>query len=558
MSDGATVGETARRAPMVDETARRAPKQELPLPHPLEWILLCAGLALVIRYRWLFDDAFVYFRYVDHLVFLDAGLVYNRGEYVEGFSSPLHCLLLAALRALHLGFPEIVWGLGVVSFLVFGYGLVVLNRRLSPPGRVLGFPLAYLALNYSVASFFTSGLETPLEHVLAVGVALFVLQPRSIPLAVGVALAPLVRPELALALGMAAVWAWARTRSFPWVLAITAALANGAWLVFRIGYYADLLPNTFYLKDRNELGRGLRYLADAAGPYHLLLVVGVLALLLAMAARRPPVDAPLRVAPRLMMGAIALAVAAYVARIGGAAVHYWYLSFAFPLFVCAFAGIPELSLARFGVRSRPVLQAGAMVGVALLVFAAHPRQLSSHPFFDSPKVRVPDGINDPHWHRRLQLWESSGDVTIAALRAFAPQLAEDGYDGVLVGGWCQDNWEFFRLRVVHSFGLTEAVLARIDALEYRGGHKQLEQLAHEIAALQEGGARGPGMYRAALEAGRAPSWVRPNLDALEVIERKVYNRHAFAENLALALAFPRVRHDPLAPWRSPTRGGRGG
>ena len=39
-------------------------------PSALEWIYLIVGLVLVYRYRWLFDDSFVYYRYVDNLLFL--------------------------------------------------------------------------------------------------------------------------------------------------------------------------------------------------------------------------------------------------------------------------------------------------------------------------------------------------------------------------------------------------------------------------------------------------------------------------------------------------------
>ena len=68
---------------------------------PVGWVYgnLVVGLVFVARYRWLIDDAFVYFRYVDNLLFLGRGLVYNQGEYVEGFSSPLWTLLLTLLRA---------------------------------------------------------------------------------------------------------------------------------------------------------------------------------------------------------------------------------------------------------------------------------------------------------------------------------------------------------------------------------------------------------------------------------------------------------------------------
>lgn len=57
------------------------------------------GLFFTIHYAWLLDDAFVYFRYVDNALFLGRGLVYNAGEYVEGYSSPFWTLLLLVLRS---------------------------------------------------------------------------------------------------------------------------------------------------------------------------------------------------------------------------------------------------------------------------------------------------------------------------------------------------------------------------------------------------------------------------------------------------------------------------
>ena len=49
------------------------------------------------------------------------------------------------------------------------------------------------------------------------------------------------------------------------------------------------------------------------------------------------------------------------------------------------------------------------------------------------------------------------------------------------------------------------------------------------------------MYRRAVEEGSAAPWMIVNLETIEVIERKIYNRHDFFENLALALRFtPRL------------------
>jgi hypothetical protein len=506
-------------------------------------VLLAAGVGLVVRYRWLFDDAFVYFRYVDHWLFLDSGLVANRGEYVEGFSSPLHCLVLAALRSLELSYPTLVTLLGCAAYLAFGYGLIVLNRRLSPEGRVLNLPLATLGLNYSTTSFFTSGLETPLEHVWAVWTALFLLHPRSRLTALAVATAPLVRPELALVVAIAGLHAWLRTRRFPWWLAGLALAANGAWLVFRITYYADLLPNTFYLKDDTQLRQGLAYLWDLLRPYHVLPLALALVGLLAAVARRAG-SAALSLAPRLAMAAAALGVAAYVVRIGGGAVHYWYLSFAFPLFVCAFAGIPELALTWLVRRRRPLLEEAAVLVFGLGVLSLYPRQLDAHPLRARVEHRQVGVVNDSMWHRRhpsLDLELNRRSDPLEDLKAFAPQLAESGYEAITAHFWCRWIWKNQRKRVVHGFGLTDALLARTDAPETRPGHKpELGRFARQIVELSRDGEPGPGMYRRALAAGRAPDWVRRNLAAIEIIERKVYNRHAFWENLALALSFPRI------------------
>jgi hypothetical protein len=46
------------------------------------------------------------------------------------------------------------------------------------------------------------------------------------------------------------------------------------------------------------------------------------------------------------------------------------------------------------------------------------------------------------------------------------------------------------------------------------------------------------MYRSAVATRRVPAWVANNLETIELIERKVYNRHDLLENLGLAFQFP--------------------
>ena len=56
----------------------------------------------------------------------------------------------------------------------------------------------------------------------------------------------------------------------------------GGWMVFRVTYYADLFPNTFYLKDELDVAQGWAYLMDTVRTYwlHLFLLVNAVGLLL--------------------------------------------------------------------------------------------------------------------------------------------------------------------------------------------------------------------------------------------------------------------------------------
>lgn len=508
------------------------------LPRPIEWAYILLGLALVVRYRWLMDDAFVYFRYIDNFLFLDIGLVYNAGEYVEGFSSPLWLLLLLALRALRLGFPAIVLGLGVACFACFAYGLVVLNRRLSPPGPIVNLPLAFLACNYSVATYFTGGLETAPLQALAVIYALFLLFPRNRALQAAVALSPLVRHELVLPLVVALV----AVRKVPGVarrVAVAAAFSLTAWLLFRVYYYADLLPNTFYLKDDWMVRRGLVYVHHTLATYHLYLPASLLLVLAVVLWRR---GVPSANGLRLTMLGMALPVLLYVVKVGGASVQYWYLAFPFCLAIAATSGLAELAarhVSPLGFRGwAPLL--GLLTAVASL--ALFPPQLDRHPLREGAEAKPLRGINDPQWHRNL-LRRRGGDwpaTTSPARQMEWRQSAEPfAYSSVFRAGLCIQIYERYGARVVHMFGLTDPFLARVNAVAHKPGHKrELWLLAQDLVELRRDAKNG-SLARAVAE-GRAPSWIVENLATMEIIERKMYNRHRLGENLRLALS-PRLR-----------------
>lgn len=533
-------------------------------PSPLEWLCLAVGVFLTLRYAWVLDDAFVYLRYADNWVGLGNGLVYNRGEFVEGFTSPAWMLLVGAFDALGWDYWLVVRVVGVASFALFWWWLVVLNRELSPADApVVNAPLVFLSFNYAVACYFTSGVEAPLVQVAAAAYALFLVRPeRRAPGAV-VALSPLVRPELALTFGLALAWTGWRTRRWRPVLALALAggVATGGWLLFRVWYYADLLPNTFYLKNLVDPAQGRIYLMQTLDTYGVVPLAAGFALLAALLRwRRVAIDGW----ARLAMLALAAAVAAYVVRIGGDPRHHRYLVFPFCLGVAASAGLVEQGLRAFAPRwcgrpaarrTRLAVVAGVWtLGLALGLFSGSrvPPQLAGHPLLRPVAHHRVDGINDAHFHRvhrDLAAWPWTLEPRFDHREALEDW--RDGRDGpggtpghpayreVIAEGWCYTAWERFDDRVVHLAGLTDALLARVEMDPDRPGHKfGLFPMARELAALYEDYPPGPGALRRAVEDGRAPAWVADNLDTIEVVERKVYNRHHLGENLRLAFAFP--------------------
>ena len=151
---------------------------------------------------------------------------------------------------------------------------------------------------------------------------------------------------------------------------------GGAYLLFRVWYYADLFPNTFYLKNATQFSWGLTYLHDTLVVYGVYVLAPVL-LILALLLRKRGED--IAMGQRLLLLAMAAMVGAYVIKIGGDGRHYRYLAFPFCLAVCASAGLPERALATFAPGLRGVGVTAVGIVLALIFASFHPRQLSDSP-----------------------------------------------------------------------------------------------------------------------------------------------------------------------------------
>lgn len=303
-------------------------------------LALVVALSGVIWPAWLSDDAFISFRYAQNLA-QGNGLVYNVGERVEGYTNFLWTVLAALLIAL--GGDVAVWshlagaGLGV-AIVLLTYGL---GARLA--GAPWGLLAALAAATSQSLLLYTgrgSGLETGLFTLLVLaGGACYLRADGRATRWLGaagalLALAALTRPEGALVFAFTAAHlalravAGAGLRPKEWLARLSSLvlrpsslwLLAGAFLAiwspyfaWRIWYYGDLLPNTFYAKTGGGLSQVLRGAAYAGA---FALTLGGPLLLVAVA--------PWLRAPRAALASwrgyalpLVLLYSAYIVAVGG-------------------------------------------------------------------------------------------------------------------------------------------------------------------------------------------------------------------------------------------------
>ena len=251
------------------------------------------------RYFALFDDAMISMRYAWNLSH-GSGLVWNTGEYVEGYTNPLWTLVMSPATFLFdkSGAVLAIQVLGVVLMLANAYLVMLIADHLfsGEVGQHGGLfrVLAFLcALSYYPLVYWTlMGMETGL---LAVLLSLSVLSAvryvrdrkpaRGLLLSASLGLAFLTRPDaVVLAVPIFAYVFFGTRKTFTpsQLLALVGPLALivAGQEAFRWAYYGELLPNTYTLKvtgwpllDRIENGMGFvrPFLAEV---WVLLVLVG--------------------------------------------------------------------------------------------------------------------------------------------------------------------------------------------------------------------------------------------------------------------------------------------
>jgi len=217
------------------------------------WVF--AGLLLhhALRYAWVAEDAFINLRVVAQA--LDGwGLVWNQGERVQVYTSPLWLLLTLATSAV-VGDPvqAVVWLSLATSAMT-----VVLLWQLCGRDRLLWLWLTLLwCASRSIRDYLCSGLEPPLVMVAIASAALVCAPRQQDPprpvwhFGMLMAMCMLVRHDLLLLLGPLVVHAAWRTS--PRLSQLVRPLVLGGWpfllwSVWAWFYYGSPLPNTALAK----------------------------------------------------------------------------------------------------------------------------------------------------------------------------------------------------------------------------------------------------------------------------------------------------------------------
>jgi hypothetical protein len=297
------------------------------------------------RYWWLVDDMMITMRYGKNLAH-GYGLVWNPGEYVEGYTNFLWALYMGVLHLFPIPLSKTSLVVSLTNILLSAATiplLLAIVRMLNGRTMAVVATLAAYALSLNIKNWAVAGTETSL---LAFFIALAIYrmfrdtqqQHPSLLTYLIIGLVALVRSDgLVLAVMLCGISVLLHRGR--WHIAaryvVIALLFPAAHMLFRYFYYGDIIPNTAYLKVLNWGGRyehGIQYVLSFISDYIFIIIVAAIGSLVSRSPRQ------------LLLAGMILAYMGYIAYAGGDAfVQYRFLVPVLPiLFVLAFVGIQHI------------------------------------------------------------------------------------------------------------------------------------------------------------------------------------------------------------------------
>src|SRR5262245_53144417 len=244
-------------------------KDHLPFTFLVATFLIYAGLfiyrtSFVIdgeRYFSLFDDAMIAMRYARNLA-NGYGLVWNPGgERVEGYTDPLWVLYMALLHLLPIPQSKISLFVQMTGAVLLTVNLYVVRRialTISEGSESVALgAMALTAFYLPLNNWSLQGMEVGLLVLimsLSLWQAIHCLSGRTFCVSLYFLLgaSTCVRPDMVVPFGsmmlfLATLDSTNRRRHLFWGATILVVF-YGAQTVFRLWYFDDMLPNTYYLK----------------------------------------------------------------------------------------------------------------------------------------------------------------------------------------------------------------------------------------------------------------------------------------------------------------------
>ena len=246
------------------------------------YALLLASRIMYMNRNFYHDDAYITLRYARNYI-AGFGIVWNPGEYVQGYTNFLHLILIAFLGKFGI---DLVWASRIVGVTALAglVGILILFKATVKNER--GAPLWHLPAILVVTSapmlvWSLGGLEGTLFSLLVAGGCLLFLVAMDASTkhwlfaasGVFLGLSFLTRPDGIVFIAASLVWLlWVTWKNKPPAyfnfLAYVAGVAIivTPYVIWQMFYYGDFLPNTFYAKTGTPLGlrlaSGFSYMTD--------------------------------------------------------------------------------------------------------------------------------------------------------------------------------------------------------------------------------------------------------------------------------------------------------